>query len=294
MSAQPLIPQEVTFLGLTGRAADPATARFAVLPVPYEGTVSYKAGTAAGPAAILEASTQVETFDDELRAEFIGPGVATCPAVPPADTPDEQMRRVRAAAEPILRSGKFLLTLGGEHSITAALVAAATAVHGALAVLQIDAHADLRDRYDGTEHSHACVMRRVLKLAAGLCQVGIRNFSLEENRDCPRQVAAFVTPAVIASDPCWVDRAMTVLGDVEKVYLTIDIDGLDPSIAPGTGTPEPGGLSWAQTLELVRAVCTRRKVVAADIVEVRPIPPNHVTEFLAARLAYKIIAYTQL
>jgi agmatinase len=283
-----------TFLGLTGRLADPATARYAVLPVPYEGTVSYKTGTAAGPAAILDASTQVETFDEELRREFIDAGVATYPAVKAARDPAEQMRRVRAAAEPILRAGKFLLTLGGEHSITAPLVAAATAVHGALAVLQIDAHADLRDRYDGSEHSHACVMRRVLEMTDRLCQVGIRNFSLEESRDCPQQVARFITPAVMASDPRWVDRALALLGEDRKVYLTIDIDGLDPAIAPGTGTPEPGGLSWPQTLELVRAVCTRRTVVAADIVEVRPIPPNHVTEFLAARLAYKIVAYTQL
>ena len=137
-------------------------------------------------------------------------------------------------------------------------------------------------------------MRRVLGVTDRLCQVGIRNFSLEESRDCPEQVARFITPAVIASDRGWVERALALLGPGPKVYLTIDIDGLDPSIAPGTGTPEPGGLTWAQTLELVRAVCTRRKVVAADIVEVRPIPPNHVTEFLAARLAYKIIAYTQL
>jgi agmatinase len=291
-------PTGVNFLGLSGRAADPSTARYAVLPIPYEGTVSYKTGTAAGPAAILDASRQVETFDEELRAEFIQAGIATYPAVPPAKTPAEQMRRVRSAAEPILRSGKFLLTLGGEHSITAPLVAAAQAVHGPLSVLQIDAHADLRDRYDGSKHSHACVMRRVLELTSGICQVGIRNFSLEENRDCPNQVAVFFTPATIASDPDWVDRALELLDkndkNEKKVYLTIDIDGLDPAIAPGTGTPEPGGLTWQQTLQIVRAICTRRQVVAADIVEVRPIPPDCVTEFLAARLAYKIIAYTQL
>jgi agmatinase len=292
MSTKRTRSARVSFLRLTGRKADPATARYAVLPVPYEATVCYKTGTAQGPAAILDASTQVEPFDDELRAEFTQAGIATYPAVKPAKTPAEQMRRVRHAAEPILRSGKFLLTLGGEHSITAPLVEAAQAVHGPLSVLHIDAHADLHDRYDGTAYSHACVMRRVLSIAKNLCQVGIRNFSAEENRDCPAQVAAFITPAIIASNPRWVERALSPLA--EKVYLTIDVDGLDPSIAPGTGTPEPGGLSWSQMLEIVRAVCTRRKVVAADIMEVRPIPPNHVTEFVAARLAYKIIAYTQL
>jgi agmatinase len=280
------------FMGLPREYCDPATARYVVLPVPYEGTVSYKHGTAEGPSAILDASQQVEWFDDELRDEFVAAGVATLPAVPPAATPAEEMSRVKAAAGPILAAGKFLLTLGGEHSITAPIVQAATEVHGSLSVLQIDAHADLRDRYDGTGLSHACVMRRVLESAERLVQVGIRNFSREENDDVPRQVADFITPQVIATRRDWIDRAIKPLG--RKVYLTIDIDGLDPSIAPGTGTPEPGGLTWQQTTALLKALCTHREVVAADIVEVSPIPPNHVTEFLAARLAYKIIAYTQL
>jgi agmatinase len=202
------------------------------------------------------------------------------------------MSRVREAAGAILATGKFLLTLGGEHSITAPLVEAAAKFHGPLSVLQIDAHADLRDRYDGTPFSHACVMRRVLETAEKIAQVGVRNFSREENDDCPRQVVNFITPGLIASRRDWIDRTLKLLG--ERIYLTIDIDGLDPSIAPGAGTPEPGGLTWQQTTALLKALCTRRKVVAADIVEVRPIPPNHVTEFLAARLAYKIIAYTQL
>ena len=280
------------FMGLPRKYCDPATARYAVLAVPYEGTVSYKRGTAEGPAAILDASQQVEWFDDELRDEFVAAGVATLAAVPPAATAAEEMSRGKAAAGPVLAAGKFLLTLGGEHSITAPIVQAATQIHGPLSVLQIDAHADLRGSYDGTGFSHACVMRRVLESAERLVQVGIRNFSREENDDLPGQVADFITPQVMATRRDWIDRAIKRLGP--KVYLTIDIDGLDPSIAPGTGTPEPGGLTWQQTIALLKALCTRRQVVAADIVEVRPIPPNHVTEFLAARLAYKIIAYTQL
>lgn len=287
MSASP-----ANFMALPREYGDPATARYAVLPVPYEGTVSYKHGTAQGPSAILDASQQVEWFDDELRGEFVAAGVATYPPVAPAATPQEEMARVKAAARRIVASGKFLLALGGEHSITSPLVEAVGEFHGPLSVLQIDAHADLRDSYDGTRLSHACVMRRVLETAEGIVQVGIRNFSRQENDDCPRQVANFITPEVIASRRDWIDKALRPLG--EKVYLTIDIDGLDPAIAPGTGTPEPGGLTWRQTTDLLRALCTRRRVVAADIVEVRPIPPNHVTEFLAARLAYKIIAYTQL
>jgi agmatinase len=280
------------FLGMEGRHADFATARYAVLPVPYEGTVSYKAGTAEGPREILDASQQVELFDEELMGEFFEAGIATLPAVPSADDPGEQMARVRAAAEPVMRAGKFLLTLGGEHSITAPLVEAAAAAMGPLSVLQIDAHADLRDTYGWTKHSHACVMRRVLATTGRICQVGIRNFSREEYEQCPQQVARFLTPEIVATNANWVDRALDLLD--ATVYVTVDIDGLDPSVAPGTGTPEPGGLSWRQVTTLLRRVCTRRRVIGADIVEVRPIPPNHVTEFAAARLAYKIIAYTQL
>jgi len=279
------------FLGVEPACSDVATAHYAILPVPYEGTVCYAKGTIDGPAAIIEASPQMEWFDEELGAEFHHAGIATYPAVPPADDPAEQMRRVKASAEPIHAAGKFLLALGGEHSITAPLVAAATDVHGPLSVLQIDAHADLRDRFDGTPHSHACVMRRVLEMTDRICQVGIRSYSAEEWDACPEQVASFITPALMETDPEWIDRAIALLG--ERVYVTIDIDGFDPSIAPGTGTPEPGGLTWRQVTSLLRRVCAERAVVSADIVEVRPIPGNHITEFLAARLAYKIIAYTQ-
>jgi len=280
------------FMMLPPAMSDPATARYAVLPIPYAGTVSYKGGADRGPAEILDASAQVEWLDEEMLGEFVQAGVATYAAVQPAATPAEQMRRVLAAATPIVKAGKFLLSLGGEHSITAPLVEAVQSVHGPVSVLQIDAHADLRDSYGGSEHSHACVMRRVLAIARNICQVGIRNVSLEEYRDCPKQVAAFFTPARIAAGPDWIDQALAMLGP--KVYLTVDIDGFDPAYAPGAGTPEPGGLDWAQVTGLLRRVCQARQVVAADIVEVRPIPPNHVTEFLAARLAYKIIAYTQL
>ncbi|MBN1554487.1 MAG: agmatinase [Phycisphaerae bacterium] len=279
------------FLGLPSELCDPATAKYAVLPVPYEGTVSYMPGTADGPAVILDASKQVEWFDEELLVEFHTAGIATYPAVPAADTPDEEMARIRAAAEPILRDGKFLLTLGGEHSITAPLVAAVAEIHGPISVLQFDAHGDLRDSYDGTKHSHAAVMRRVLETTQNIAQVGIRNFSKEEYDDCREYIDRMIMPKQINEDPNWMDAAMALLG--EKVYITIDIDALDPSLAPGTGTPEPGGMTWEQMTGLLRRVFAQRQVVSADIVEVRPIPPNHATEFLAARLAYKLIAYCQ-
>ncbi|MBI5725879.1 MAG: agmatinase [Planctomycetes bacterium] len=287
-----MVPMNGNFMNLSGVLADKALARYAVLPIPYEATVSYKTGTAGGPAAIIEASTQVEQFDEELKGEFFQAGIATYPAVEPAGDPAGELEKVYQAARAIMKEGKFLLTLGGEHSITTSLVRAAIKQHGPLSVLQIDAHADLRDAYDGTKHSHACVMRRVLEMGCKISQVGIRNFSRAELEECPKQAAAFITPEIVETDLRWIDRAITPLGP--KVYLTIDVDGFDPACVPGTGTPEPGGLTWRQVAALVRRLCERRQVVAADIVELAPIPGMHAGDFLCARLAYKIIAYTQL
>jgi agmatinase len=267
------------------------TSRYAVLPVPYEGTVSYLPGTVDGPAAILSASAQVEYLDEEFGGEFVQAGIMTLPMVPAALDPQEQMQRVRGAARPIVQEGKFLLTLGGEHSITAPLVELMAGRHGEISVLQIDAHSDLRDEYRGSRFSHACVMRRVLETTDSISQVGIRSYSTPEAQQCPEQVRKFFTPSRIAAQGDWIDRVLASLRG--KVYVTVDIDGFDPAFAPGTGTPEPGGLDWRQVTSLLRRVCREREVVAADIVEVRPIPPGHITEYLAARLAYKIIAYTQ-
>lgn len=280
------------FLDLSSHYSDPATSRYAVLPILYEKTVSYKTGTAAGPIAIIEASAHMELYDEELGEEFHCAGIATYPIIQPAAGPEEEIRRILEAAVPILKDGKFLLSLGGEHSITGSLVRSVADACGDISVLQIDAHADLRNSYEGSEHSHASVMRRVLEVTDRICQVGIRSVSMEEVQQCPKQAENFITATQVHSDEGWVDRVLDLLGPT--VYVTVDIDAFDPSVAPGTGTPEPGGMTWQQVTRLLRRVCTERNVVAADIVEVRPISPNHITEVLAARLAYKIIAYTQL
>lgn len=268
---------------------DPAVPRFAVLPIPYEGTVSYGKGTAKGPAAILDASRYVEEFDEELAQVTRTRGVVTLPPVRAASTPDAQMKRIAAAARAAMAGGTFVLSLGGEHSVTGPLVRAAADEHGEISVLQIDAHADLRDVYEGTRHSHACAMRRVLDVTPRLVQVGIRAYSEQETIDCPRQVASFITPSIVENDPRWIERALAGLG--KKVYITIDVDGFDPAYVPGTGTPEPGGLTWRQVTALLRRVCAERRVVSADIVETAPIPGQTVSEFLAARLACKLLAY---
>jgi len=280
------------FLDVPPDLADADKARYVVLPIPFEQTVTYRKGTAAGPLAIIEASRQVEWLDEELDREIHTPGIATYPMIQPAPGPGAQFERVLLAARSILKKGQFLLALGGEHSLTVPLVQAVSERYEPISVLQVDAHADLRDRYEGTDLSHACVMRRVVEITPRIVQVGIRSYSREERDACPELVERFITPAEIARDDGWIDRAVERLGG--SVYITLDMDGLDPSIAPGVGTPEPGGLSYGQVTRLLRQVCSRRTVVAADIMETRPLGKNHVTEFVAARLACKIIAYTQL
>ena len=284
------LPQN--FLGLPPRSSDYRRARFAVLPIPYDSTTSFQAGTREGPAAIIRASQQVELFDEELERECHKAGVATLdPLMPNMAGPQAMHEDVFAAAKRIVRDGKFLIGLGGEHSITSGLVRAVMTKHKKLSVLQIDAHLDLRDSWEGSPHSHACVMRRCLDLGAKIVPVGIRNVSLGEHGFVKRRKIEVVTARQCHTDDDWVDRVLNALG--ETVYITIDIDGFDPSFAPGTGTPEPGGLDWYQVTGLLRLVAAEKNVVGADIVEVMPIPGQAVTEFLAARLAYKLISYVQ-
>ena len=280
------------FLGLPPRYSDYARSRFAVLPIPYDSTTSFQTGTREGPAAIIRASQQVELFDEELEAECHKVGVATLdPLVPNMAGPEAMHGDVFNAAKHIVRDGKFLLGLGGEHSITSGLVRAVMTKHKKLSVLQIDAHLDLRDSWEGAKHSHACVMRRIVDLGATIVPVGIRNVSLEEHSFLKRRKIEPIIARQCHTDDDWFDRVLNALS--ETVYVTIDIDGFDPSFAPGTGTPEPGGLDWYQVTGLLRLVAAEKKVVGADITEVMPIPGQAVTEFLAARLAYKLISYTQ-
>jgi agmatinase len=280
------------FLGLPRRHADYATARFAVLPIPYEATTTFGAGTRDGPRAILTASQQVELYDEALGRQSIQAGIATLdPLEPDARGPAAMHERVRGAARRVLRDRKFLISLGGEHSLTAGLVRAVKARYRGLTVLQIDAHADLRDSYQGTPWSHACVMRRIHDLGVPAVGVGIRNYSAEEARFIRKAAIPVFTARACRQSPTWIDDVLSHL--TEHVYVTVDIDGFDPACAPGTGTPEPGGLDWYQVTELLAAVARDRRIVAADIVEVRPLPPSTVTEFLAAKLAYRVIGLVQ-
>ncbi len=315
------------FLGLPQRYSDYARARFAVLPIPYDSTTSFQTGTREGPSAIIRASQQVELFDEELEGEFYKAGVATLDSVLPNMTGPQAMHDdVYQAARRVVKDGKTIVGLGGEHSITSGLVRAVLGRHKKLSILQIDAHLDLRQEWEGTPYSHASAMRRCLDLGINLVSVGIRNISAEEHaflkkngQPSPRPSregrgdsragsarrapspplirghqggsVEVVTARQAHIDDDWVDRAINALS--ENVFVTIDIDGFDPAYAPGTGTPEPGGLDWYQVTGLLRLVAAEKKIVGMDVVEVMPIPGQAVTEFLAARLIYKLIAYEQ-
>ena len=281
------------FLGLEDSESEYERSRFAVLPIPYDGTASFLARTRHRPRAIITASQQVETYDEELRGEFISSGVATLdPMTPNAEGPEAMHHDIFEATGKIVADDKFLLTLGGEHSITSGLVRAVKSKHDDLSVLQIDAHADLRESYQGSKYSHASIMRRIHDMGVPFVGVGIRSFSGEEASFMESAGILPITASDCRSSEDWIDRAVDRLS--EHVYVTLDIDGFDPSFAPGTGTPEPGGLDWYQVTALLRAVVKRKNIVAADIVEVLPLPGQVITEFLAAKLAYKIISYTQI
>ena len=263
-------------------------ARIAVLPVPYEATVSYMPGARGGPEAILRASTQVELYDEQLRIEPYRAGIWTDRMLPIDSLPPaEAVRAVSRRFGEIMDAGKWVVMLGGEHSITPGGVAAAVARREGLQVVQLDAHADLRSSYDGTPWNHACAMARCLDLAP-VRAIGIRNYSIEEAHRIRGGISGYrMLHAWEMEQEDWIERALEGL-EGRPVYLTVDVDYFDPGIVPATGTPEPGGPAWWPTLRFLEALFLRARVVACDIVELAPSPGLHHADFTTARLAYKL------
>ncbi len=281
------------FAGLEDEFAAYDKARAVVLPVPLERTTTYARGTHRGPGAIIEASMNMETYDEELGLETyraIG-GIATLAEMATEEGELENvLAHIHTAVLGLLEDGKFPVVLGGEHSLTPPAVAAAARKFSGLSVLQIDAHADLRESYQGNRNSHACAMRRVLETCPAV-QVGIRSLSAEEAQAIPKLKTQIFWAKDIVGRPVreWADEVVSNLSP--HVYLTIDLDGLDPSIMPATGTPEPGGLSWEQVTALLRTVAAERTMVAMDVVELLPTPGMHAADFLAAKLIYRTLGY---
>jgi agmatinase len=268
------------------------TSRVAVLPVPFERTTTYGKGTSLGPAAIVRASQAMELWDEELKSEPFRQGIATLPPyLPEAFEMGDAMAELAAEARRHLSAGKFLVTLGGEHSLTQAPVAAAKDVCGEIGVVQFDAHADLRDEFEGTPYSHASVMRRVVDLGVPTLAVGIRSLSAPE----ARLVETLRLPVLWGHDlAAAAERFPAMLARLpERVYLTFDVDYFDPALVPATGTPEPGGGAWYPTLALLRRLFQEKTVVAMDLVELAPLGGQPASDFLAAKLVYKCLGYLQ-
>jgi agmatinase len=286
----PMPPEN--FGGLPDEHSQYATSRAVIFPVPLERTTSYEHGTRNGPAAILAASRNMELYDEEFELEpYKEIGIHTLPAIDTADgTLDEVISEIFTAQLGLLEDEKFTVALGGEHSLTPPLVSATAKKYKNLSVLQIDAHADLRDEYQGNPASHACAMRRVVEICPAV-QVGIRSLSVEEAQAIPRLHTSIYWAKDIARAPLksWIAKVLADLSP--NVYLTIDLDGFDPAIVPATGTPEPGGLDWMQVTSLVRAVADHKKIVGMDVVELLPQPGDHASDFLAAKLVYKCLGY---
>ena len=281
-------PEFINFGGDEVPAVDLDQADIVVLPLCYEQAVSYGTGSKDGPFHILDASVQLESLDEESLVNWGGFRIHTAAPLIPSGDPETAVAQMEDAAAHIISQKKFLLSLGGDHAVSIGPIRAAAGQYPDIGVLQFDAHLDLREKWNGSRFNHACVMRRVFDdIGIPIVQVGIRSFSPEE-ADYIRLkgIKPFFAHLIDPTDPSWIQKVIEVLP--QKIYLTIDLDGLDPSVLPGTGTPEPGGLSYRQLVDLIKAVGRYRTVIAADITELIPVEGSHVSEFTAAKIATKI------
>jgi agmatinase len=265
-------------------------ARMLVWPISYEGTVSYGTGTGRGAEAVINASRNMELYDEETDAEVYRLGIHTLDESPSIEPPASMMESLLERARELVRTGKFITMIGGEHSVSAPVIRAHAERYDNLSVLQIDAHADLRDTYDGTPHSHASIMARVTRdMRLPSVQCGIRSISAEEARSLDELPTRIFWAKDIVGRSDWWDAAVD--GLTENVYLTIDIDGLDPSLVAQTGTPEPGGLGWYETVGLIRTLARKRRVVGMDLTEYSYVEGYDASAFLCAKLIYKSLAF---
>jgi agmatinase len=276
------------FAGIAAPLSDLETARAVVLPVPWDATAEWHAGSRNGPRAIIDASDYLEFYDIELDREIQNIGIYTMPFLQPDySSPKKTIDRIYQTSKYLLDKSKFLLSLGGEHTLSLGVVKAYLEKYKDLSVLQLDAHADLRDEYNGTGYCQATVMRRVYELCP-LVQVGIRSYSLEEKKFMDDNNICIVTPEILNNAGA-LEKAISDLSD--HVYVTLDVDVLDPSIMSAVGMPEPGGMSWDELLKILRKTGDLKNVVGADVVELSPDEGPAGCTYLAAKLAYKMIGY---
>ncbi len=286
----------VPFLGSEIKASYEAS-RVVILPIPYEATTTYRKGCENGPDALLEASPQLEYYDDELDRETCWDARIYTHS-PIADTRNgqfvssEKMLQVtRETVSQLIQDDKFVIALGGEHSITTGIVDAyRLASSEPFTVIQIDAHGDMRHEYEGSIHNHACVMRRILDMGLPTLPIAIRAVCKEEADLIKEKQVPVMWAREIAKDPDWIEKAIANIS-TQRVFITIDLDGIDPALIPGVGTPEPGGLHWYALTTFLRRVFETHEVIGCDVMELAPVVDSVVSQFTAAKLVYKLIGY---
>ncbi|MCX5716319.1 MAG: agmatinase [Candidatus Omnitrophica bacterium] len=281
------------FAGLSDEYSGFRRAKVVVVPVPYEKTTTYKKGTVSGPAAIIDASAYMEKFDDELNQETFRIGINTTEQLKLDGLPPEEMvKKVKEAVSDVIKAGKFPVVLGGEHSVSIGPVAAFREIYPDLSVLYLDAHYDLRDELEGSRYNHGCVARRICETTP-VVEVGVRSLSKEEkdflnNIPSGSKVDIFSVYDIL-DDAMWKDKVAQLLS--KNVYISIDLDVFDPALVPAVGTPEPGGIGWYELLEFLYSIIMEKNVVGMDVVELRPLADQPASDFLAAKLIYRLLGY---
>jgi len=275
-----------TYAGIPDQYAKSETAKIVLIPVPYDGTSTWQKGANNGPDAFLEASENMELYDVETDSEVYKNGVFLADAVVENTSPEEMVNAVHISAKSYINKNKFVTLIGGEHSISIGSIRAFNECFNNLTVLQIDAHADLRKEYEGTNCNHACAVYEASQ-NTNLIQVGIRSMDKIEKTVMDLDKVFFAHD--ILTDDYWMENAIDLM--TENVFITFDLDALDPSIMSSTGTPEPGGLLWYETLDFLKKVFEDKNVVGFDIMELCPNERNKSSDFLAAKLYYKMLSY---
>ncbi|MFP4024913.1 MAG: agmatinase [Thiohalospira sp.] len=274
------------YAGIPDEFAQLKTSKIVLIPVPYDGTSTWVKGSDKGPEAFLEASENMEIYDIETDTEVYKKGIFLADPVKEKSSPEAMVNQVHQTVLKYLKMEKFVTVFGGEHSVSIGSIRAFKEYFNNLTILQIDAHTDLRDQYEGSACNHACAVHEAQK-TANLVQVGIRSMDASEKKFLKKKNCFFAHE--IHADPTWMKKALSKL--TENVFITIDLDGFDPSIMPSTGTPEPGGLTWYQVVNFIKLVAEKKNIVGFDIMELCPNDNNKAPNFLAAKLYYKILSY---
>lgn len=261
-------------------------ARAVIVPVAYDDTSTWIKGADKGPAALIEASANMELYDIETESEVYQQGIYTTPALQGYSSPEDMVSAVKNTVSGYINQDQFTVVVGGEHSVSIGTIQAHAENYQDMTVLQLDAHTDLRDSYEGSKNNHACVMARAKEICP-IVQVGIRSMDSSELSLCDKNGVFFAEQ--IYGHALWIQQAVDLLTD--NVYITLDLDVFDPSIMSSTGTPEPGGMGWYEVLKLIKTVSVQKNIIGFDIVELCPNPNNKAPDFLAAKLLYKLLTY---